>query len=130
MTRVFRKLYPATKVSLSNGKSVQFEDLNGVGFYRTEDPVVIAELDLCMKAGRGGVSNSTQEVYDAEAKKKSNSPPLRVRWNEVQTSGLITKPRAVNEAAVVVTNNVAEIVTPAAAEPVVSHAGVRVGKRK
>ncbi len=89
MLSVYKKRYPANAVSLSTGKSIKFEDIGGLGFYRTDDPAIIADFEAAMKASRGGIEVSTQAEYDAAVKKKPNSLKSNARWNELQTSGIV-----------------------------------------
>lgn len=93
MTRVFKKRYPKNLLHLSTGKSLPFEDFGDYGFLKTSDPVIINELELAMKASRGGVQESNESEYEEASKKKLNSPPSQLRWNEVQTSGKLSTPR-------------------------------------
>jgi len=91
----FKKSFPQNPVSLSNGRSVRFEDFgNNLGFYKTDDPVTIAEFKLCQQQSRGGIENSSEEEYNEAVKKK----PLSLSYSrgsieERQTSGLVTNPQ-------------------------------------
>lgn len=92
MAQVFKKLYPQSPVNMTTGKTIRFEDFgNNTGYIVTDDPQIIQELTLCMKDGRGGISPSSIEEYQAAVKKKLTSPASNNKlFRENQTSGLIT----------------------------------------
>ena len=64
--RYFLKEIPTNPIYVM-GQPYRFD------FLATEDPLLISELDKCIKHQRGGVVAITQETYEAEVKKKEAS---------------------------------------------------------
>lgn len=129
MASVYKKRYPANPISLSTGKPIYFEDLGAdTGFLVTSDPLVIAEFQVCMANGSGGIQPSSQEEYDSAVKKKPSLPKLMPgsKHRELQTSGLVLQAEA--SPAVSVAVQAAAVISPITPLPV--PAEPRVGKRK
>jgi hypothetical protein len=64
-TKWYQKEIPEMPVYV-HGTPIKFEVLE------TADPVLIEELDKCIKFGRGGVAPITKEQFDELAQKKTN----------------------------------------------------------
>lgn len=129
MPNVYKKRSPNNPVNLTTGKSIRFEDFGVFGFYVTDDPMIIAEFDICMKAGRGGVQLSTMDEYQEAIKKKLNSPiSSNKSIREIQTSGLVTilQIPTATVPEVVVAESAAAVVD----KPVAASQEPRVGRRK
>jgi hypothetical protein len=71
----FRKSVPQTPVWVSNGSKIVFDSNDRkAGFYATDNPFVIGELQRADREGRGGVVTITAEQYDTEYVKKKGLP--------------------------------------------------------
>ncbi len=129
---VYRKNRPQNLVTLSTGKSIRFEDVNGTGFLRTEDARIITEMELAMKEQRGGIYNSTQEEYDAALNKKKVSLPKRSSLlDERQTAGIVTAQQPQLPPELVEAVRAIEVTAPEPAPAVISESFTpKTGKRK
>lgn len=74
--RYFKKEIPTNRLMLPNGRALNFEyaDPNDLGFLKTEDGYIIAELESAIARRVGGVLNSNESEYVAFEQKKSSSP--------------------------------------------------------
>ena len=71
----FRKSVPATPVWISNGSKVVFSTNDKkTGYYATDNPFIIGQLELAQRENRGGVVSISAEQYDAEFIKKKGLP--------------------------------------------------------
>jgi hypothetical protein len=69
--RYFQKELVDTPLYLPSGGRLAFEDAgNDVGILATDNPKICAELEKVIKQHRGGVSETTQAVFE-DLKKKS-----------------------------------------------------------
>lgn len=73
--RFFKKFNARQGLYLSNGKQLKFTQVdNDHGVIGLTEPSIIAEIEACIRAGRGGVTEITGEEYQ-EAKKKALETP-------------------------------------------------------
>lgn len=81
--RLFKKLQPKVNITLANGASLQFENIdNLVGIYGTEDPGLLGEIDAMMKRGSGGIDEIGYEEYAALKQKKKTGSQSSRPWRE------------------------------------------------
>lgn len=72
----FKKINPDTKLLLSNGRYFECERISDeYGLVATENPGLIVELEIAIKAERGGIERIFKIEYD-ELKKKPLAPTL------------------------------------------------------
>lgn len=87
----FKKIAPKTKVLLSTGHWLAFENVdNEWGIYPPAGQGIsdglAGEIRGCIQAGRGGITEISQTEYAALVQKK-NSGPLPKRWREEIAKG-------------------------------------------
>lgn len=79
--RYFKKELPTNRLMLPNGRALNFDyaDPNDLGFLKTEDGYIIAELESAIARKVGGVLHSNESEYAEFEQKKSNSPSPNLR---------------------------------------------------
>lgn len=83
--KYYKKELLSNRLALPNGKGVQFEPVGtDTGVIATEDPGLSAELDKAAAAGRGGVVEITEQIYQ-ELKKNPPVVPSRMRSLNAQS---------------------------------------------
>lgn len=75
--RYFAKSVPKTPLWLSDNRRLVFETIDReMGYFATEDPFMVSEMDKFIRESRGGVREITATDYETFLKKKGISKPL------------------------------------------------------
>lgn len=81
--RLFKKTQPKLKITLQNGARLEFENIdNVVGIFGTEDPGLLAQIDLMISQGRGGIDEIGYPEWQALKEKKKNGSASSAPWRE------------------------------------------------
>ena len=81
--KFYKKFYPAVKIRLGNNVSVQFSESGVLGYFSTDDDYMQSEFSRLMREQRGGISEISQEEFQAEyVEKKTQSMTSAPNWRE------------------------------------------------
>lgn len=75
--RYFAKSVPKTPLWLTDNRKLVFETIDReMGYFATDDPFMMAEMDSFIRTSRGGVREITLADYESFLKKKGTWTPL------------------------------------------------------